>query len=323
MTVTETPIDDIDIIFISYDEPMKDRYWQRLIEQTPFAKRVDGVTGFDAAHKEAARIAETDRFITVDGDTTVNDDFFDMVLRYDEDDYGGHVFSWAGTNDVNGLVYGNGSLKCWPREKTLTMETHEVANEDRAQIEFCWSIPYLSMKDSYSMTHPAPTPYHAFRAGIREGVKMTLDQGKRVDNPKILFQTLWEGNIHKLLGWTSLGADHQNGLWAMYGARMGVDLINKGEFEFEKVADYEWFPGFWDEVKSQHHIHNPAGTQLCELTGFEWDPIMLADQIDQLGQSIKDDTGKYIPRFTTEQSRFYKEMSMFKERETARVLFSQ
>ena len=34
----------------------------------PWAKRVHGVEGSDAAHKACANLSETDRFITVDGD---------------------------------------------------------------------------------------------------------------------------------------------------------------------------------------------------------------------------------------------------------------
>ena len=65
-------VDALDVVFISYDEPNREKHWASLLAQNPFAKRVDGITGFDAAHKAAANIAETDRFITIDGDTTVD-----------------------------------------------------------------------------------------------------------------------------------------------------------------------------------------------------------------------------------------------------------
>lgn len=317
----ETAIDDLDIIFISYDEPLKEHHWSQLLALTPFAKRVDGVTGFDAAHKEAARIAETDRFITVDGDTTVNPAFLDMVLRFDDALYKDHVFSWAGTNAVNGLVYGNGSLKCWPREQALNMSTHESAQDARGKIEFCWSIPYLSMKDSYSVTHPAATPYHGFRAGFREGVKMVLDQGVRVENTRKLFQTIWHGNANKLLGWASLGADHENGLWAIYGARLAVNMVNAGDFDFNKIADYNWFEEFWKEVAEGHKILNPLQVRRCPHTHFDWDPVSLGEAIDHEGEQIFRQTGMYIPRFTEEQSKFFKYITSYREIPTTQVLF--
>ena len=104
------PITSFDIIFLSYDEPNADKNFADLCNKAPWAKRVHGVKGFDAAHKAAAAAAETDRFITVDADNIVRDDFLSIELdmtkinRHD-------VISWAGKNVVNGLVYGNGGLK--------------------------------------------------------------------------------------------------------------------------------------------------------------------------------------------------------------------
>ena len=61
-------IADIDIVFISYDEPNADRNWIELKKIAPWAKRIHGVKGSDSAHKAAADISDTDRLVTVDGD---------------------------------------------------------------------------------------------------------------------------------------------------------------------------------------------------------------------------------------------------------------
>ncbi|SVA68006.1 uncharacterized protein METZ01_LOCUS120860, partial [marine metagenome] len=76
----------------------------------PWAKRSHGVFGSDAAHKAAAKLSETDRFVGVDGDNIVDPDFFNIEIDTDiiKEDW---VISWSGKNDVNGLVYGNGGLK--------------------------------------------------------------------------------------------------------------------------------------------------------------------------------------------------------------------
>ena len=39
------------------------------------------------------------------------------------------IASWAGKNTVNGLVYGNGGIKCWPKQVVYGMQTHENAPE--------------------------------------------------------------------------------------------------------------------------------------------------------------------------------------------------
>ena len=112
-------VTELDIFYISYDEPNCEEHWADLLNKVPWAKRVHGVKGFDAAHKEAAKQSETDRFITVDGDNIVMDDFFEQVLDVPDQDHDGNnisesIFSWNAKNILNGLVYGNGGLKCWP-----------------------------------------------------------------------------------------------------------------------------------------------------------------------------------------------------------------
>lgn len=134
-------VTELDIFYISYDEPNAEDNWADLLNKVPWAKRVHGVKGFDAAHKAAAEQSETERFITVDGDNIVMDDFFEQTLDVpDTDAYGNNIaesiFSWNGKNLLNGLVYGNGGLKCWPTEYTKTIRTHEAA-DDGEGMEFC------------------------------------------------------------------------------------------------------------------------------------------------------------------------------------------
>ena len=44
-------VTDLDFVFISYTEPNKEENWADLKNKVPWAKRVDGVKGFDSAHK--------------------------------------------------------------------------------------------------------------------------------------------------------------------------------------------------------------------------------------------------------------------------------
>ena len=48
------PINEFDVVFISYDEPNADQNYQDLLEKCPWALRSHGVWGSDAAHKAAA-----------------------------------------------------------------------------------------------------------------------------------------------------------------------------------------------------------------------------------------------------------------------------
>ena len=62
---------DQDIIFLSYDEPNAEKNYADLCSKIPWAKRVHGVEGSDAAHKACADLSETEYFVTVDADNIV------------------------------------------------------------------------------------------------------------------------------------------------------------------------------------------------------------------------------------------------------------
>ena len=74
--MTKLTLHEIDTIFISYDEPNAEKNYAELVKLVPWAKRVHGVKGSDNAHKAAANLSETDRFISVDADNIIDPIFF-------------------------------------------------------------------------------------------------------------------------------------------------------------------------------------------------------------------------------------------------------
>ena len=73
-------INEFDIVFISYDEPNADDNYAHLLEICPWAMRSHGVWGSDAAHKAAAAMCESDRFITIAADNLVRPEFFNIEV---------------------------------------------------------------------------------------------------------------------------------------------------------------------------------------------------------------------------------------------------
>jgi hypothetical protein len=234
---------DQDIIFLSYDEPNAEKNYADLLSKVPWAKRVHGVEGSDAAHKACAAISETENFITIDGDTIIEPKFLQVELDLDE--LGAtpeHQFSWAGKIDINGLKYGNGSIKMWTRDFVNNMQTHENSDgSDETNIEFCYFDKYLQLNENYSTSIISSTPQQAWRAGFREGVKMSLNRGKIVNDLK----TIWWQNYNRLLIWTMIGADVENGLWAVLGARAGVFMTMCTEWDHVQVRDFEYLNDLW------------------------------------------------------------------------------
>lgn len=235
---------EIDTIFISYDEPNADKHFSELTNIIPWAKRVHGVHGSDAAHKAAAKLSETERFITVDADNLVDPEFYsqEIEITNENKDY---VFSWAGKNAVNGLIYGNGGLKCWTKDFVLNMKTHENAEGEDSEkvLEFCFDPKYYQFNECYSTSYINGSPFQAWRAGFREGVKMSLNRGRKTDDVK----KVWWQNYQRLLIWMSVGADVKNGKWAMYGARQGCYKTNCTQWDYVNVRDFNYLTDYWKE----------------------------------------------------------------------------
>lgn len=298
------PITDFDIVFMSLDEPNADANYADLQTKAPWAKRIHGVYGSDACHKAAARVAQTDRFITVDADNIVHEDFFGLEL--DMDKIGKHdVVSWAGKNVINGLVYGNGGIKLWPKHVVEQMRTHEAADDPKAQVDFCWDIYYHQMNNIYCDVHNNGSAYQAYRAGFREGVKLTLEGGVTVD-PRLIKQRVHDRNYKRMLVWSSVGADVQNGLWAMFGTRLGAYMTNlaREDFDFKNVRDFKWHDAFWKEsIQPQFS----GGTERCAATGWVYDKKKLQDEIFKLGEVLRSRLGFELAELDINGSKFFKE----------------
>ena len=170
MTEQIVDIADLDCIFLTYDEPKKEEFWIKIQNMVPWAKRVDGVKGSDAAHKAAAEASDTDRFVLIDGDNLPDPGFFNLQLSLNDANRD-CVFRWRARNAINGLMYGNGGMSCWTKEFVRNMRTHEASDgTDANDVEFCFYPNYWAMRDCYSTTYPDATPFQAWRAGFREAV---------------------------------------------------------------------------------------------------------------------------------------------------------
>ena len=239
-------IAELDIIYLSYDEPNADKNYADLLTKVPWAKRVHGIKGSDAAHKACAELSETDRFVTVDGDNTIRQEFINQVLDFNEHtDLTNSVISWCGKNTINGLMYGNGGLKCWPKEHVLSMKTHENAdpNNPHAQVDFCWDTNYIQQNSCYSDVHNNETPHQAWRAGFREGVKLALDRGVKISKEQ--FKAGHVKNLNMLYIWMMIGSDITNGYWAILGAREGLYNTMLTDWDYTNVRDFEHLDELW------------------------------------------------------------------------------
>jgi len=245
---------ELDLVFISYDEPNADLNYADLCEKAPWAKRVHGIKGSDAAHKAAAALSDTDWFITIDADNIVNDKFFDLEIV---DDPKIKAYGWCGRNRINGLRYGNGGIKIWRKQFVLDMRTHEAADSNRAQVDFCWEDGYKNFPVVYSESVINASPFQSWRAGFREGVKMTLLDGVRVP-PQEIKERVWWHNIHRLRIWSTVGLHEENGKYAILGARMGTWMTNCTDWNYVDVRDFEILHNIYEKNVNHTFVEEDA-----------------------------------------------------------------
>ena len=242
-------IADLDCIYLTYDEPNKEESWVKIKNMVPWARRVDGVKGSDAAHKAAADASSTDRFVLIDGDNIPDDKFFNLTLDIADEDIT-CVYRWRAKNFINGLMYGNGGLSVWSKEFVYAMRTHEAsAGSAENDVEFCFYSNYYAMHDCYSTTYPNGSAFQSWRAGFREGVKMCLNKGTR---PTITeFQDrVHHRNLDHLTIWHNIGRDVDNGIWAIVGARMGTYMtMITPTWNYLQVQSFDALEELWNTIK--------------------------------------------------------------------------
>lgn len=273
---------DLDCIYLSFDEPQKEEFWLKIKNMVPWAKRVDGVKGSDAAHKAAAEISDTERFILIDGDNMPDESFFNIQLDFTDKDESYHKaqFRWRAINAINGLCYGNGGMSSWTKTYVMNMKTHEAQTDgDLTRVaDFCLDSSdnlYWAMHDCYSTTFPNYTPFQAWRAGFREGVKMVLDRGAKpsIDDFK---ERVAGRNLNNLTIWHNVGNDVQNGRYAILGSQYGTYMTMLTDWDHTNVQWFGNYPELYEDFMSTKYndeflyemseaLINKLGLPICEL----------------------------------------------------------
>ena len=277
-------IADLDVVYLSYDEPQKEEFWIKIQNMVPWAVRVDGVKGSDAAHKAAADASTTERFVLIDGDNMPDPEFFNLQLELDDNNKDS-VFRWRARNIINGLQYGNGGLSCWTRQFIRDMRTHENSDgKEENNVEFCFYSTYWPMHDCYSTTYPNATAFQAWRAGFREGVKMSLNRGRKPSLHEFEKYVV-SRNYDNLCVWQSVGQDVENGIWAIAGSRAGTVRTMLTDWDHEQV---QWFD------------------KLQELWDTEYKDIDVYSKVEEWGRQLKTKLGMPITLLSAEDSKFFK-----------------
>jgi hypothetical protein len=205
-----------DLFFLSYNEPNADDNWHKLKSRFLHAKRVEGIQGIHSAHKACAKRCLTSHFFVVDADSEILDfDFTFKVSEYDKD----YVHLWYARNPVNGLEYGWGGLKLFPRK---LVHNSEVSGVD--------------MTTSFSLKVFNSTPFDAWRSAFREAVKLYPQCNAEAKE--------------RLLAWETKSTQGQNADWVQAGVRDGVAYAVHNHKLF-MINDWQWLQEQFDNKQGK------------------------------------------------------------------------
>ena len=234
----------LDIVFISYNEPFADENFQRLKlklnNQTLY--RVNGVKGIHNAHKEAAKLAQTDKFWVVDADAEVLNDFkfeVEQIPYYSQQAYiefRETVQVWKSKNPVNGLEYGNGGVKLLPTRLTLEM------SEDSTDMTTSISKKFKPMDEISNITKFNTDPFNSWKSAFRECVKLSS---------KVISGQVDDETQYRLRVW----CEETDDPYALDGAIQGKEYGDKHKDNTDalrKINDFEWLKEQFDARYSKN-----------------------------------------------------------------------
>lgn len=221
-----------DVVFISYQEPNADNNYEKLKEKIPNAKRVHGVKGIHQAHIEAAKLCNTPMIWIVDGDAEIVNTFnFDYQVPAWLHT---HVHVWRSKNPINGLVYGYGGIKLFPKELTLNMDI------SKPDMTTSISDKFVAVKELSNVTGFNTGPFETWKSAFRECCKLS---SKVIDRQKDN-----ETEI-RLKIWTSIGKDKPFGEYAIAGARAGMIYGQANASDttaLKQINDFDWLTEQFD-----------------------------------------------------------------------------
>jgi len=221
-----------DIVFISYQEINADENFKRLQVRFPTAKRIHGVKGIHQAHIEAAKKCHTDMIWIVDGDAHIVDDF-DFSYKTKIRDT---VYVWRSLNPINGLIYGNGGIKLFPRKMTIDMDLN------KADMTTSISKKFKPISEVSNITAFNTDAFSTWKSAFRECCKL----GSRVIDRQKTDET-----NERLHIWCTVGQEKEFGNYAIAGAIKGRNygLKYRGNIiELKKINDFDWLKERFKEI---------------------------------------------------------------------------
>ena len=219
----------MDVFFLTYSESNREKNWLKLKSLFPKARRVHGVKGLGLAHQICAKLSNSPFFFVVNGDNEVCSSFkFEPPKKNLEP----AVYCWRSLNPVNGLIYGFGGIKLFPKKAFLNSSSF-------VDLSTSLKLNYKVVSDLASITRFNASALEAWRGAFRECAKLSSEC---INNQKA------EETKERLKIWREKGADQDFGKYVLLGANQGKEYgqKHKGDLKpLNKINDFIWLNRFF------------------------------------------------------------------------------
>ncbi|MBC6414922.1 MAG: hypothetical protein GDA46_00805 [Bdellovibrionales bacterium] len=213
----------LDVFFLSYLESNREKNWFKVKKKYPRARWIHGVKGLALAHKICANLSQTDFFFLVNGDNEICEDF---KFKVPVSPLKPAVYCWRSLNPVNGLIYGFGGVKLFPKSFFFSPSFSFV--------DMSTSFNYQIVNELASVTRFNASALEAWRGAFRESVKLSSEciEGQKSKETK-----------ERLNIWCEKGEDVAFGKYVLQGARQGriYGKENKNNKKaLSRINDFNW-----------------------------------------------------------------------------------
>ena len=219
------PVQDMDIIFISYDEPLAQKRYDKLKSKFPRAKWCKNIKGQTNAYHTAARMSDTDYFFAVFPKIDLVDSF-NFSFQPDRLKHPAH-YIFDCYNTVIDLTYGHDGVILY--NKKLVLETLQHG------LDFTLSAPHQSINILSAENRLEDSPELAWRTAFREVIKLKT----QVDTKPTV------ESKYRLNKWLTLGHG-KNAEWVYVGAQDAVKFIESKE-DLMKSYDFDWLKNKFEQ----------------------------------------------------------------------------
>ena len=214
--------------FLIYDDPYATANYAKAKERLVTLKKIVTGKGIHSSHRMCADQSLTDRFIVLDADCQLLDNFsYTKLLSNLTNEK--KVFVFRSINPVNNLVYGHGGIKVFDRRLF----------EDNNAVDMTTAFDITPVNYITNIHRFNSTAFHTWRTAFRECVKLSSGVIKLKNK---------QDDEYRLTTWCEKFNDVEYAEYAKLGSLAGREYGHSGE-DLNNINDFKWLKNKFEEIK--------------------------------------------------------------------------